>query len=253
MDSSPYAAPPAAVRAFVAFRSPQLPVDRFVSGLCSTFMPGTPYMLQPLGLAAYLPARIEEQAGSPCPHEVALITWPSRPIQQHATHDTLRGRVYTQSHGGLYSPETRAVFCDPIDAFDPQRLGAFFLFDANTDWQAGSYTVYVAGKADPNLDAVTFRSRIRDAVRARRADLEARRVDQCIAAVGDAYAVIWSRYDRTLAQPEDPWGTLDGLVGSGTTLLGSRIICRDEPPTVEITGSKAFNFIFVRQPEWFLD
>lgn len=251
MTSSHFVVPPSGVRVFIGFRHPDLAADRFQRELGQTFMPGTPYMLQPLGLAAYLPATFSEIAGRGLPQEVALIVWPSQPIQRQATRETLRGRVYTQSHGGVYSPASAATFPIEVAKFDPAIVGSFYLFDAATDWQSGAYYVLGATKRDPSLGASTFRSRVRDTLVASRSALIAAGYDQCIASLHDEFVVIWAHSSDAGATSPTYLG-LETLVIADENLTGVRIICRAEPPNVPIVGSTAFNFVFQRAPEFFL-
>src|ERR1700732_1877327 len=92
-----YATPTSAIRVFCGFNRPELNEAQFFTQLGQTFMPGTPYMLQPLGLAAYLPGVVSNpQPG--LPHEFALICYPSAAVWRRASSETLRGRVYSQTH-----------------------------------------------------------------------------------------------------------------------------------------------------------
>jgi hypothetical protein len=245
-----YSTPPDAVRVFTGFRHPDLTPERFRSELGQTFMPGTPYMLQPLGLAAYLAATFRELDGRALPHEVALITWRSQAAQRRATRETLRGRMYTQSHGGVYT-NMAATFPLVADKFDPHVNGSLYLFERPIDWQAASYAVLAGVRRDAGLDAPTFRSRVRDVLVASRPALEGAGVDQCIASVQDAFVVIWSHFSA-VAHTRFAWDGLLPLIKDEEHLSGARVVCRDEPPVLSITGSLAFNFVFERDDSYFL-
>jgi hypothetical protein len=59
-------------------------------------------VLQPLGLAACLPGVL----ANPAPgllHAFALICYPSQANWNQGMNGTLRGRVYNQTHGGVYA------------------------------------------------------------------------------------------------------------------------------------------------------
>ena len=215
-------------------------------------MPGTPYMLQPLGLAAYAPAVFAEVSGRILPHEVALIVWPSQPAQQHATRDTLRGRVYTQSHGGVYTASSRATF--PVDAakFDVGMSGSLYLFEGDTDWQRGAYYVFAGIKRDPAIDPTDFRRNARDAIIASSSSLQSHGVDQCIASIQDNFLIVWSHVTEDANQSPFEWRLLEDLVSTDENLTGTRIVCRTDPPSVPIVGSSAFNFIFQRDASYFI-
>ena len=72
-----YAVPATALRVFHGFRNQTLDQDQYLRALGQTFMPGTPYMLAPLGLAAYLPGIVVGEQDSRVPHEFAIIAYPS--------------------------------------------------------------------------------------------------------------------------------------------------------------------------------
>ncbi len=243
------------IRVFAGFRHPDLNVAAFLEGLGRTFMPGTPYMLQPNGLAAYIPGVVQEEAGSPCPHEIALIIWPSIEVQRMATRETLRGRVYTQSHGGVYdNARTKAYFPKLFDAFDPTKPedNAFYLFGESIDWQEGATFVHTAAKRDPQMSGVDFRSGVLQLLRDCRAKLQAGGVDECICMVRDDYLIVWSHHIDPQAQNAPSWSLLDAVASLSSAVLATRVICRDEPPVVTVQGTMALNFIFERSAKWFL-
>jgi hypothetical protein len=114
-----YATPTEAIRVFCGFPNAQLAEPAFFRQLGQTFMPGTPYMLQPMGLAAYLPSVLSQPAAG-LPHEFALICYPSKAVWDHAMNQTLCGRVYNQTRGGVYAmPPSGAAFPVLIDHLPP--------------------------------------------------------------------------------------------------------------------------------------
>lgn len=252
-DTLSYAVPADAIRVFAGFRRADLPPDRFLKDLGQTFMPGTPYMLQPLGLAAYLPAVIQEESDSQLPHEAALIAWPSPAAQQAGTRATLRGRMYTQSHAGVYAPSSSATFPVPIENFNPGTNGSLYLFGGATDWQSGSYSLFAAQKKDGQMPGNVFRNSIRQVLLANKALLSDNGVDQCIALAAENFVLVWSHYSAEKRDPHLLWESMTELVRPTIHVLGSRLICRDEPPAVELTGSSvALNYIFLRSAASFL-
>src|SRR5690242_929047 len=105
-----FAIPTESIRVFWGFPVSQLNEQQFFLQLGRTFMPGTPYMIRPLGLAAYLPGVLSNPAPD-LPHEFALICYPSQEVWRQAMTQTLRGRVYNQTHGGVYAmPPSTAAF-----------------------------------------------------------------------------------------------------------------------------------------------
>src|SRR5438105_15957297 len=97
-----YAVPADSLRVFHGFRNDTLTDPAFRKTLGQTFMPGTPYMLAPLGLSAYLPGVVVGEASPDVPNEFAIIAYPSQQVWKQIMNDTLRGRVYNSTHGGVY-------------------------------------------------------------------------------------------------------------------------------------------------------
>jgi hypothetical protein len=240
---------PTGLRVFFGFRHPDLTQERFQQELGRTFMPGTPYMLQPLGLAAYLAAAVPEQEGVPCPHEVALIAYRSPEDYRRIMNDTLRGRVYAQSHGGVYQRgRSRAAF---PTALDPAADAiAFFLWNRPTDWQDGETSIHFGTKRDSSQTPEEFRKTVRGQVTAAADSIAASGIDQCVSALSEEFVVLWTH--RSSAGPAFD---LSATIPSAKTVYSSamqRVICREEPPPVAIAGPVAFNFIFLRDERWFL-
>jgi len=247
-----YATPNNAVRVFYGFRSPELTSAQFLDGLGETFMPGTPYMLRPVGLAAYLAGAIPEEDGSSCPQEVGLVTWPSQEVQRHATRETLRGRVYTQSHGGVYErARTTARFAVPVTTLPPDFIDPFYLFENNTDWQLGTTYLAVGRKLDSEQAGSEFRSVVRDAMVATRTQLANTGFDQCITGVTEDFVVIWIHSGVGADEPPDLCQT-KSYVRYVAGLFTARIICREEPPTIAVSVPSAYNFVFLRNKRFFL-
>jgi hypothetical protein len=245
-----YAVPSEAIRVFVGFHNPQLSEAQFFAQLGRTFMPGTPYMLQPLGLAAYLPGVLSNPAPG-LPHEFALICYPSQSNYTQAMTGTLRGRVYSQTHGGVYVlPPSSAAFPVLLDHLPPTGVDPFFLFPIPVDWQTGVTHVAVAGKKDAAQSGDEFRQAIRTAWLTQRPSLQGAGIDQVIVTTTDAFSVFWMHGSTDELQL--PLDFLSAILATPTVLRNERILCMDGPPTVTITASTAFNFIFVREPRYFL-
>ncbi|MBC9877293.1 hypothetical protein G8O24_08030 [Bradyrhizobium sp. INPA01-394B] len=245
-----YATPTTAIRVFCGFNRPDLNEPQFFAQLGQTFMPGTPYMLQPLGLAAYLPGVVSNPPAG-LPHEFALICYPSPAAWRHANSETLRGRVYNQTHGGVYaSPPSGASFPILLDELPPTAVDPFFLFSTDIDWQSGFTHVLIGLKKDETQTGNQFRTALRAALAGTATQLKQAGSDQVVAMARDDFAIIWFHSNR--AEFPDPIDPVRVLLDNPQSLLHERVICQDEPPTVAINRTQAFNFIFVREPRFFL-
>lgn len=248
-----YAVPATALRVFHGFRNQTLDQDQYLRALGQTFMPGTPYMLAPLGLAAYLPGIVVGEQDSRVPHEFAIIAYPSPETWDHTMHQTLRGRVYDQTHGGVYDPRRSGasfpVFIKhlPLTATDP-----YYLFDCLTDWQVGVTRVLIAAPKDGSITPSVFRQSLRSVAGGSIAQLEKLGFDQCVVMPGDGYVVIWSHAAAPVPEGMPDWKLLGADVRVIANLDAQRVICRDEPPSVTLTQTTALNFVFMRMPGFFL-
>ena len=245
-----YATPTEAIRVFCGFPKRQFTEAQFFTQLGQTFMPGTPYMLQPLGLAAYLPGVLANPAPG-LPHEFALICYPSQANWNQGMNGTLRGRVYNQTHGGVYAtPPSGAVFPVFVDNLPPLAADPFFLFQTAIDWQTGVTHVVVAAKRDAAQSGADFRLALRAALAAERQALLEAGIDQVVVTAPDAFSVIWMHgVARDFAVP---LAFLSRVLAAPTVLRNERVICVEEPPTLSIAASSAFNFIFLREAKYFL-
>jgi hypothetical protein len=243
---------PEAVRVFIGSRRADLPEDQFLTTLGATFMPGTPYMLQPLGLAAYLPGVIDGTLDGRLPHEIALIVWPSQMIQRKATRDTLRGRVYTQSHAGVYAPSSGATFPVLLDQFDAVLPGSCYLFSDPVDWRSGTFHMTAAVTGSAGLKGVEFRRAVLQYLGSSREKLVQCGQDQCIVALQDEFLIIWSHYSNSVAGAPFQWNDRPDVLKPLAQVTGVRVICRDEPPAVRLAGTMVLNFIFQPCERFFL-
>lgn len=168
---------------------------KFFDELGGTFMPGTPLMQAPLGLAAYMPVVLDPPSGSGLPDEVAAIVYASREVYDRYRDSSLSRRMYTRSHVAVFNmPKSAATFVGPaatpapLTAQGVQYQFAHLFGDATVDWQSGHLKV---GFVVPGDDATGFRADIL----ARFADganaAKAWDVDQALIAVTDTFAAIW--------------------------------------------------------------
>lgn len=248
-----YAVPANALRVYRGFQNQTLTPDQYRATLGQTFMPGTPYMLAPLGLAAYLPGVIVGEPNPNVPNEFAIIAYTSQDAWQHIMNSTLRGRVYNATHGGVYDlSRSGASFPVAFQHLPALATDPFYLFDGSTDWQTGVTQVYVGAPADASVTAADFRLAIRTAMGAQSAQLKSLGADQCVVMPGDGYVVIWTHLAAPGAATPVDWKSLGPKVRTVANMQAQRIPCHGEPPTVTLTQSTALNFIFLRNPEMFL-
>ncbi|MGB3549611.1 MAG: hypothetical protein WA993_02900 [Candidatus Binatus sp.] len=235
---------------FCGFPNAQLSEPQFFTQLGQTFMPGTPYMLQPLGLAAYLPGVLSNPPTG-LPHEFALICYPSQSVWNAGMNGSLRGRIYNQTHGGVYAvPPSGAAFPILIDNLPTLASDPFFLFPSAIDWQAGFTHVIVGAKKDTAQTGDEFRTALRSELLARRDALRQGGIEQVVATARDAFAIIWMHGEMAdLAGASD---FLSNVLAAPIMMRNERTICLDAPPTVSINGSQAFNFVFLREAKYFL-
>ncbi len=200
--------PPGAARVFFGFRAAKLeeqPGDDdatkakkrsdFFGELGHTFMPGTPLMQAPLGLAAYLPAVIDPPPGSGLPDEAAIIVYASLDVYNSTRETSLSRRMYTRSHAAVFDMDIGAAgFPTGIDTpatVHSSRIGdvaAWHLFDESCDWQDGEarFLFVLQGSVDASLKTAVA-DQAREAVGA----LRDAGCDQVIAACADGFAALW--------------------------------------------------------------
>jgi hypothetical protein len=250
-----YETPPTAMRVFQGYQNPQLSPADFLRDVGQTFMPGTPYMLAPLGCAAYIAGVIVADEPE-LPNEFALIAYPSPEVWQYASTTTLRGRLYTQTHAGVYEvPRSHADFPVRIDDFAPGSPKPYYLADELVDWQLGVTAAIIGAKQNRQQPALEFLSLAWDTVRAARGSLDRDGVDQMIVMPGETFVIAWAHF-RT--PPDDAVLQQLGAMFSGplvrhvATVPAERVVCRDEPPAVTLRQTSAYNFVFLREPRFFL-
>jgi hypothetical protein len=245
-----YATPCSAIRVFCGFHQPQLTEAKFLIELGRTFMPGTVYMLRPLGLCAYLPGvLVNPPAG--LPNEFALICYPSREVWDHAMNGALRGRVYNQTHGSVYDLAiSGAQFAEFVETLPAAAADPYYLFQVSLDWQAGFTHVLVGRKKLRNQSAADFRTSLRTATTGARTRLAALGIDQVIVAPRDNFAVLWLH--GSAAELGTGFDFITNTLDAPTVLRNDRIVCRDKPPQVTLAGHSAFNWIFLRETKYFL-
>lgn len=255
MNEIPVTTPvgPQSVRVFAGYRLPALTREAFFKELGDTFMPGTPYMLAPLGLSGYVAAALDFEAESGMPDEVALIVYASLEAYTAARERSVRGRMYTHSHAGVFDmARSRGQFPGPVD--NPNKLmpadrWSWYLFDRRIDWQAGTTRLlFLQGAATER----TLQTALVDATRAATPALEEAGVDQVIVVATTDYAGIWIH--GAGIEKLDP-ATLKLVPGGAKIsrdLIASPVPMPNGDDGVKIENPAAFSFRFVRDLKFFL-
>jgi len=237
-----------AIRVFFGFKNPKLADANFYQVVGQTFMPGTPYMLRDLGLASYTSGALIGVADPAIPQEFALIGYASADTYRNANRNTLQGRMYSQTHGGVYDlSRSQAAFPVDLAHLPPGATDPFFTWGDLADWQEGRVAVY-AGQAPDGVAPADFRSRVRDAVRA----LPQSGNDLLICLPEDRFAIVWVHAgDPALAPPD--WSPLTAISNQLLATIATPVAWRDpEPPLQTLTQSTALNWLFVREARYFL-
>jgi hypothetical protein len=246
---------PASTRVFAGYRLPNAQRATFLKELGKTFMPGTPNMLAPLGLGAYVPAFLDPQEGSNLPDEVALIIYASGPVYDAARNNSLRGRMYTHSHAGVFDMKSSGgQFPKVAPEFDtrPDGRKSWCVWNNAVDWQRGATRLLAIEKQDTevNVADTVFASTI-----AQKEAMEQAGIDQAIAVGTEKYAAVWVHTDQ--AELKENLAPLVSLVPAGCKLVHNlqaqpiHMINGDEGP--DIQGPGLFSFRFVRDLRFFLE
>jgi hypothetical protein len=244
---------PLSVRVFAGYRLPTLAREAFLKELGETFMPGTPNMLAPLGLAAYLPAVLDFEDDSGLPDEVALIVYSSRGAYEAARRDSLQGRMYTHSHAGIFDMgRSRGQWPGPLSSpgqLENSDRWSWFAFDRAIDWQEGiTRVLFLSGvPASGDLQATLVQE-----ANQLLPTLSEAGVNQAIFLASSTYAAIWLHGHDSIGLD----ATEIGLVPDGTELVRDMVAIPVPMPTgiegPSITGPGAFSFRFVRDLRFFL-
>lgn len=228
----------------------------FFKELGATFMPGTPLMQAPLGLAAYLPVVLDTPADSGLPDEVAAIVYASRPVYDRFRETSLSRRIYTRAHVAVFDmvrsvaqfPATLAAPTTHVST-DVTHHFTFMDPEAAVDWQSGALRcIFLV----PDTPGEAFRQAMLQRLakapdRARTLD-----VDQILMVAADRFAALWIHADQPLAAPLQ---ALD-LLPEGARVLREldavQVPVRgDQEPGLPVTGPMAITFRFERRLDLF--
>ncbi len=247
--------PADAARVFYGYRRSGMAREDFLRELGMTFMPGTPLMQAPLGLAAYLPAVIDPESGVDAPDEVALIVYASQAVYQAKRETSLSRRMYTHSHVAVFDMQrSRAAF--PRSLATPQPVTpdgdsfAWYLFDTRIDWQDGHtrFVLLRRGGDGGNMHTATL-----TVIGSARQALMDSGFDQVVGLTAPSFAALWL---HAPSLQEDPLAAL-GVIPVGATVVRdlqclTPYVVGDSDRGVRITGPAAFSFRFSRHLEHFV-
>lgn len=248
---------PSALRIFRGYQRPDLPEERFLAELSEVFMPGTPFMLRDLGLAAYMPAVVPRGREPDVPDEVAVIAYASAEAYSRARNESLTGRLYTHTHRGVFDmarsgsmpPLALSGFASPVTSFA--------LRGSLVDWQVdGDIVVLVGERVSP--DNTSFGDESTKTLVAGARLLAARGVLECVGEIADSWLACWFLLDGFDVNAVERVKTLLGELALPVRQLllepASRLIWRDlaAPPPAEVRRGSAFSYVFERAGRHFL-
>lgn len=244
----------AAVRVFFGKKLSRLSREDFFSELGTTFMPGTPYMLVPLGLAAYLAAVFDPPGDAPeLPDEAALIVYASKEDYDTARNESLQGRIYLHSHSGVFDMvESKAQWPGPPAegalSADGQRL-AWYLFDGDVDWQRGVSRVLLlkASAASPDFPRKVHAAMLQWALA-----LKDQGIHQSIGIGTPAFAVVWLHGPNPITVDISALSKMLPDTELVRDLVTEPVPMRTMVERVKIDKPAAFTFHFLRDLRFFL-
>lgn len=179
-----------------------IPIDQFYSKLGNVFVPATVLMQIDAGLYSYTPTVPGGLPGKPdpVPDETAILFWES-PETYWNGFNKLAVRTYTLTHGGVYTPQSRA---DLPTLFSGTLLPdkPVYLFDKKADWMHGTIHHLVAGRA-PQVDPQAFQTAIAGVLAAIQKQGQ---LDGAIACIGSDYLVYWELRPTNVGTPTPPTG-----------------------------------------------
>ena len=219
-------------------------------------MPGTPNMLAPLGLSAYLPTVFDIDEDG-LPEEVALIVYSDLNQYFEARSNSLRRRVYSHSHAGVFDLEkSKGQFPGPYQ--EPSSISlpggrnrdAWYLFDNRVDWQHGStHVIFMDNQDNPQIS-------VSDALQAKSAQqihgLMKAGCDQAIFVAAPNYGVVWLHHPARRELIELSKNLIPPSCRERRSMSAGlfRMITMEE--TIEISGPISLNFRFLRDEKYFI-
>ncbi|MFB1298603.1 hypothetical protein ACAG24_024130 [Mycobacterium sp. pW049] len=239
-------------RIFRGYRNPALTKQEFYRELGHTFMPGTPLMQAPLGLAAYLPAVLNlPDYMDGYPDEIALIVYANRGVYDAKRQTSLSRRIYTHAHSAVFDMERSSGNFpgDPNIGDQPELEQSWYLNWDSIDWQDGQTRIaFVA----PTAARDDFANALRQESFHKRELVKASGYDQMVCIATPTYAALWLHSSDPPSQPLDEVGILPPDAEVIRDLICEpAYVVDDEETGVDITDAAAFNWLFSRDLRFF--
>lgn len=154
---APAGSPTIAVRVWRGRRREDVPPEAFVAELQRVFVPATVRMMSPLGLVAYVPTLVHDDAQSELPDELALVFYKSRRAYEDA-RKVPAGKTYGAMHGTIFQlSRSRSAFATLWPGGEIVQKQPFLLFGLDApegsplpapDWQALRIDVMIGRVSD---------------------------------------------------------------------------------------------------------
>jgi hypothetical protein len=249
-----YAVPPGSVYVWRGFKSPTKTYEQFAEFLGGVFVPACALLQPPVGLRAYLPTMVLQNAKpAAVPDQTALMFW-ATPESHDLADRAIAVRIYQNLHGDAYDlqrshtpevPVSIACATGTLVAEQP-----YFLIDAPADWMLGDVHHLVAARR-PETTAADFLAQVHAWATA----LHAAPPDGANAALlccGTDYVVAWVhgvRPGAALARALDPIAALSAPVlrasPRATTLPAG---LWSDWPGLDLINNPCINLQFARLP-----
>lgn len=244
--------PTNAIRVWSGFKKSDLDQKKFLKTLGDTFIPGTLYMLRPLGISSYIPAGLVNQKPI-FPDELALIAYRTQDSFKGIMRDSLRGRVYSASHANVFdmnrSKASFPILWEGKDVIDE----TYYLFEKNVDWQRGTIFLCLFHSLSP--DKELFKKTLKNKFIGI-ADLTSKKgIEQVIFQIKDDFASMWV-YTPSYNLAIDYQKILTELINSDIqdNIIGIDMILKSEslavyekyPDTLIFNNNRLINYKFLR-------
>lgn len=148
---------PNSVRVWRGVRADGQSPERFRKNLAEIFIPMAVQSQSPLGMTAYLPTVMKDDAPEYVPDEIALVFYESQGVY-HRTSNKPLGRAYSLLHRPVFGSSSRSGF--PVLLKDELKENQpYYLFRQSADWYHGLTRVLV-GTRKESQSARVFRQSI---------------------------------------------------------------------------------------------
>jgi hypothetical protein len=250
--------PTNAIRVWSGFKKSDLEPKDFLRTLGDTFIPGTLYMLRPLGVSSYIPAGLVNQKPI-FPDELALIVYRTQDSFKGIMRDSLRGRVYSASHANVFDmSKSKASFPILWEGKDAPNE-TYYLFEKNVDWQRGTIFLCLFYSLSP--DKELFKRTLKNKFTAIGELTSKQGVEQVIFQVRDDFASMWV-YTQSDNLATDYQKIITELINSNVqdNIVGIDIILKSEslavyekyPDTLIFNNHRLVNYKFLRTKQAYI-